>query len=224
MSDKNENDIFFDWIEAQRQDIMQLPQKFRATLLVSLLDTIAKCACPTQSNRERFVNLIDTYSGWSEKDRVSLPQLQYLLSREKQPCLQLQKEVSNKISSWPKGAILNSDKADPPSSVLDQCNHVRCKELIEKARYAQLLWILRNYAVHEFRTPGRSTPIFGDNSKPYYHGLLDIETRRHSWELYMPPTVISELVQNCAVQVKQFLTQNNQHVYDIFNMSSRWYT
>jgi len=193
---QNTND-FYGWVEDQRKEIDKLPQHFHRILLLSLLDTLSKCAFPRErKNRKRFVDLIDHYSDCKYKDYVSLPQLRYLLLDEtKEGEYQvLKSEIEGRIKKWPRGNILRPDKADPRLCELSSfvCN--KCGELIEKARYASLVWKMRNFAVHEFRSPGKGWAISNDNSTPYYHGYLNDKGALESWELYIPCEVISQIV------------------------------
>ena len=236
MSVQQDINSFFGWVTDQREKIdnYDLPHH-RRILLLSLLDTLARCAFPKHSNKKRFVCLIDCYSGWEHKDYVSLPQLRYLLHKTNE-CQDLKAEVESRIRKWPKHRILRPDEADPLMGELDQFRQGKCGQSnIEKARYASLLWKMRNFAVHEFRTPGQGMPLSNDNSTPYYHGCSVmgfqpdsgkpyILPESHSWELYIPPEVVSSLVLSCSDNLKRDFKQKGRNPYDSFNFGSSWFS
>jgi len=227
MAVQQDIESFFKWVADQRGEIDKLPNHFSRILLLSLLDTLARCARPTEkSNRNRFVNFIDSYSDWVHKDRVSLPQLRYLLSDEPKAikCEQLLREVESRLSRWGYGKILRPEEADPLSKDLDRFNQGKCENLIERARYASLLWTMRNFAVHEFRDPGQGWSISDDNTSPYYHGHLNSPSNQHSWELYIPCEVISMLVLSCSEGLKRCFARETRNPYDSFSFGSSWFS
>ena len=84
MDVKGDIDQFFGQVENLKRQIDGLSQEhFCRILLFSLLDALSKCAFPEEkrfgANKRRFVQLIDRYSDWKHKDRVSLPQLKKLI-------------------------------------------------------------------------------------------------------------------------------------------------
>lgn len=218
---------FFDWIGKTRYNIDQLQKEhYRRTLLLSLLDTLSKCAYPNEKkNRERFVRLIDEYSKWEYKDYISLPQLRHLLGQEKS-CLLLIDDINRRIAKWSHGRILRPEEADSQLSELKQfikCG--LCEELVEKARYAPLLWRMRNLAVHEFRKPGKGFSISNDNSTPYYLGFINVQGSLQSWELCIPCEVISNIVKKCSDKLKTKFGKEGIDPYDDnhFKFGSSWY-
>lgn len=120
MSVQQDINSFFGWLTDRREKIDNLPEHFCRILLLSLLDTLSRCAFPQESsNRKRFVCLIDCYSEWEHKDYVSLPQLRYLLHKTNE-CQDLKVEVESRISKWFKGRILRPSEADPLVEEFDQ--------------------------------------------------------------------------------------------------------
>jgi len=214
---------FFGWVSEQRKNIDKLPDHFRRILLLSLLDTLSKCAFHREKgNRKRFVDLIDQYSNWKYKDYVSLPQLRFLLL-EVGGCEELKRKVETRISKWPHGRILRPDETDPHLNELDRFRCGIWHEQIEKARYPSLLWRMRNFAVHEFRSPGRGWAFSDDNTTPYYHGLLDEKGSFQSWELVIPCEVVSRIVQDCSENLKAKFEQEGFDPNASFTFGSSWY-
>lgn len=223
MSVQENIDSFFRWFRDTREQIDDLPEHFRRILLLSLLDTLSKCAFPKESkNRKRFVDLINYYSDWKYKDYVSLPQLRYLLL-EVEGCEEFKREVETRISKWPHGGILRPDEADPHLNELDRFRCGIWRKQIERARYPSLLWRMRNFAVHEFRNPGKGWAFTNDNSTSYYHGCIDQNGFFKSWELYMPCEVVSRIVQKCSENLKAEFERKGFDPNASFTFGSSWY-
>ncbi len=223
-------DMFFNWVEEQRQRINQLDdRRFRKILLISLLETLASSAFPNKGVRERFLSLIDGYSGWKDKDRVSLPQLQMLVLNSSQGVDEKERralfqQVSKEINAWPIGRILRPDEVDPFWQTWPIfAKYMRCQELIKRARYASLLWRFRNFIVHEGRSPGNSFEISSDNSTPYYLETADLNGN-NLWELTMPADFISAIVESCAAKLKKdYFEALKVNPYDNFTLASNWF-
>ncbi len=228
---QQEIETFFNFFIEERDKIHSLSsEQYRRILLLSLLDTLAKCAFPKEKgNRKRFTSLIDSYSHWQDKDRVSLIQLKYLL--DKSDCeehLELKKEVNDRISKWPYGRFLRPAECDPLVTDLLKFQSAKNKEMLEKTRYAALLWTIRNIAVHEFRDAGHGMPLSNDNSTPYYHGFDRLRRdgigyEDGTWELYFPWQVISGLVSTCLENLKAHCEEQSINPYDSFDFGPSWF-
>ena len=224
MSTEEDINSFFGSVADRRAEIDKLPDLFRRTLLLSLLDMLAKCAFPeVTGNRKRFVDVIDHYSAWKYKDYVSLTQLQYLLAEKHGVCLDLKTEVESRLNKRTRSGIRRSSEEDPQVSDLSRFAQSECSKLIKKARYASLLWDMRNFAIHEFRPPGKGWALSSDNSTPYYHGLLDMDSGVRSWELYVSPEVISTIVASCVDNLKEEFQQKKRNPYNSFAFGSSWF-
>ena len=195
-------DSFFDWVDRQRNSIDKLCRPYRRVLLLSLLDTLSKCAYPkTKGNKKRFLKLINKYSKWNDKDRISLPQLDLSFSKKRINKM-LKEEVKKRLSSWPKGQLIRPSD-DPFYRDLAGLANTSEKKIINKHRYSHLLWNKRNFAVHEFRTPGKGWPLSNDNTSPYYHGFIGDQT----FHLVMPLEFISQIVMKCNTNLKLHLDE-----------------
>ena len=222
---------FFNFFAKEKQLIEALPsQQHRRILLLSILDTLGKCAFPNErSNRKRFLGLIDSFSKWPDKDRISLIQLKYLLDKSlPQEHLDLKKEVNDRISKWPYGIILRPAECDPLATDLLKFQNTKNKEMIKKTRYAALLWTIRNFAVHEFRDAGHGIPLSDNNSTPYYHGFDRLQRdgigyEDETWELYFPWQFISDLVFICLDNLKNYCKDKFINPYDAFNFGPSWF-
>lgn len=204
---------------------------FKRALLLSLLDTLARCAYPnTRKNRDRFVGLIDAYSQWSDRDRYSLRQLHFCLKDiqdpSKYPTLpNLLLEVQARLQRWPAELQLLFPKdVDPTRQELQSFIVGDIGRVIEKVRYPSLVWVIRNYAVHELSHPGGGMDFDIGRPDPYYHHLTQAETGQGSWELFFPVECISKLVADSATNLRLHLLQNKVNPWNSFVRKADWYT
>lgn len=229
MSRERETTHFFDWVEKTKGQIEIIePQNFRRILLLCLMDTLANCAFPNEKRQGlRFVMLIDEYSNWSHKDRVSLIHLKHLLDESNPPeCSELKGEISRQLLDWPPtgfGSIPWSKDRDPLAKDLVGLCGGKCDKLIEKARYPSLLLEMRHFAVHEFRNVGQSLPDEHDFQEPYYSAFEYIETRQRSWELNIPTAVISNLVKSCSDELRIYFEKLDMSPFDSFSSKLNWH-
>lgn len=232
MPDKIAN--FFSFIDKKKQQIDNDIAKGHnpSILLLCLLDTLSLYAFSTETDsRKRFIRLIDTYSDWVDKNRISLIQLQCLLDRIRIPSAkydELCKEVGARISKWENGRINRSSEVDP---LLDEFNKYRdglTDRLISAARYPSLLWVMRNRLVHSFVMPGDGVDISDDKSTPYYiggyHSIEALKKKDLSWGLVISPEVISSLMKSCADNLRAHFEKHSINPDERLPLTECWFS
>jgi hypothetical protein len=140
--------------------------------------------------------------------------------------LELRNEVERRMQKWPPkgfGRIPWSEQYDPLSKDLDSFKKGKCTNLIEKARYAVLLWQMRNFGVHELRIIGQVLPDSEDYDEPYYSAFLNLETHRRPWDLNIPTKVISKLIQSCSEHLRIHFADNKISLFASFSDGLSWY-
>lgn len=232
MNNSQKNDNITRFFSFVNQKIIQLNNEISnghdsSILLLILLDTLSLYAFPSASNnRKRFVNIIDTYSEWKDKDRVSLSQLQHLIGRIKvrtpsQKYTELITEVIKRINSWEYAKIHRSSDVDPLVKDLNNYIDNLTKYLIHSARYSELLWVMRNWLVHTFSKPtGSSADFSNDKSSPYYIGTIG----EKSWTLIIPSQVIYSIVKNCSKNLQIYFEKNNIDPYNQISFTECWFS
>lgn len=169
---------------------------FRKALYLILTDALSTLRFPDyRSPGNRFVNFVNTYGGWVDCDRVSLPQADLLLNDTKKGDATLAAVVSGRLAQWPDGKVvdLSSDpfpnELPDPMGVLRDCQHGR------------LLWAMRNTLLHEFRHPGYSFEgMSPGRDGPYYHQTHFVEgalAGQIGWELVVPDRFLERLALRC---------------------------
>jgi len=195
--------------------IQQCPQHFRSVLLLALLDTLSKSAAPQiRKNGERFVKLIDDFSGWAYKDFVSLSQLYLLTPTDSK----LKQFLGDSISKYQSGQILRPEQADVPlETVLSYCSENE-KPNAQKVRYASLLWALRNSLSHSFMSPGNGWQLSRYNSTPYYFNHIGTK----NWEFYIDAEVLAIVARQTISNLGDYFDRVQINPYESFSWSSSW--
>ncbi len=226
MSSQFDVNTFFAWVKERQDEINGLEQDyFRRPLLLILLDTLAKCVYPNTANAARFKALIDNYSGWEFKNRISLLFLANNLKQNNASgCDELENFVIERMKQWPPlgvGRILFPQDVDPESSDLVHFMGGNCGQMLEKSRYPSVLWSLRNFAVHESMTKHTGPVMDERNPSPFYWGLLNIETGKRAWEFVIPSEVISNLVADCSDTMLRSFRERGINPYDRFDWETK---
>ena len=197
-------------------------------LLVVIFDTWARARYPNEkTNRKRFVSLIREYSGWSESERVSLPQLCLLLEElaKKEPTeppkepTALMKEVRYMLSRWEYGKIHRLGK-DPVAADLE--GHVADDnewKIIHSSRHAELFYTYRNHLIHEFREPGYGMEFSDDGTTPYYHGMAN---DNGTWELVYPIGFLVNTAETLITNLTVYFMANNLDPFSSYDFGSLW--
>ena len=198
---------------------------YRKILLVSILDTLSRARHPNlvTSNHDRFVDFIQSSTGWEDCERVSAPLL--LARLEKDPALQdikLARDLRKWIGQWREGSMPRAAD-DPrvteltPSGVLSQ-NGV---PLERHYTHVELFYAYRNVLVHEFREPGVDFGILGDRS-PYYIRVDDLDSAEQRWHLVYPADFFQTVGERALENVKQYLVANQLNPYTFYDFDPNW--
>lgn len=219
---------FFKNISKHIKQVNSYNPVHRRLILCSLIDALAKAGFPLEhANRDRFVKVIDDYSGWEHKDRVSLPQLVLLIEecRAGEHCPELYAEATRRLSLWEHGDIIYADSDPWQNDLIEfhgEFNRDDCKQLIDRCRYASLVYQARNYYIHELRKPGDSFPLSGETHAPQYTGLLDNDGEWKTWKLQFHPDVLYSIAKGAADNLKKHMIKNNINPFDNFPSRSLW--
>ena len=231
MDATDEINVFFArMMQAQAAIETIADDSFQRSLLLSLLDILARCAFPNaKTNRDRFVMTIDSYSTWQTKERYGLLQLRHRIANIRDPLNystlpDLERDIQARIIRWPAhSTLVFPDDVDPTRQELQPYFSDDLEKLLESVRYPGLLWTIRNYAVHELRHPGGGMDFELGRPEPYYHGLKWDETGKYTWELFFPIAFIAKLVADCATNLKRHCLMTMTTPWNSFPLRPDWY-
>jgi len=232
MSNNDQVEQFFDQIAAAHDKAKSLGDSFfTRVLLLTLLDALAHCAHPNlKGNRQRFAALIDEYAHWPLSSSYSLRQLDLLLSGVSNAAAypgfqQLLAEVGDRMKKWPQeGSLVDPHEVDPTTSDLKPLLTAETARLIDRVRYPNLTWQLRNFVIHELRNPGKGLDFDLKRPLPYYHTITHVDGITRTWELYFPNELLSELISNASANLKARLLRDDIDPWQAFPYSPRWFT
>lgn len=84
---------------------------FQRILYLGIVDTLAKTVYPQAGNRDRFVRFVKKFSNWRYTDKISLPHLARLVSKNPEPELSnLRQFAYTEQSKWTEGMFVTLDK------------------------------------------------------------------------------------------------------------------
>lgn len=152
---------------------------FRKALYVSMLDGLSACAYGTDmKSGKRFRTFILEIGGWTDGERISLPQAALLFRQD--PAISA--TISGRLATWAWGTP-QPITSDPFPQAL-QITHGG----LETVKHLNLLWMFRNSLLHAVHDPG-GFDLWG-GAEPYYVG--DIAS--HTWRLVIPEDFLHSLL------------------------------
>ena len=223
---EQEVDLLFDYFDKVRLSINNVEfseddEISKSILLCSLMDTLSRCIYPKIPNRDRFIFFVEDFSGWENKNRISLVQLYYFIKDEKDKIYQpIKSYVENKVSKMLRGAIYKTSFDE----YLYDLKYLKVIESeIQKFSYANLLYKFRNHLVHEFRTPGYGSN-FSKSTEIHYYSLTHISDKPAytTWELVFPAAYLSNLVMKSIKNSRNYCLEVKYNPYDSFEFNTLW--
>ncbi len=203
---------------------LQAKPLFKKLLFTSLLDCLGKARFPNEGNK-RIVELVDNYSNWTDRNRVSLVQLGIFLKRQSKHSKQLMEFVGSRISAMASGNIYRSS-IDPFINELEEMLKEEV-HLLRKFRYTNLFYQYRHTMIHEFRELGHPMEMSQDSSTCYYHSYIKhsdgaFDPNSCFWELVFPIEVFKKICEGCIENLKVYFVQNQVDPYESYNFEDLW--
>jgi len=197
---------------------------YRKVLYVAALDALAKCIYPRKDNRGRQVALLERFSEWDDRHRVSLPHLDGLLARTPDPeFAKLRRYVREQLSKWPHGQS-GSPSQDPDIKEVKRywpANKEHRSPLegvkLESLQHVHLFVAYRNSLVHEFRSPGHGYEFSSDD--PSYFGELRGEVGDNVSVVRLlnyPEGFFKRITTKCLDNVEIYLTEYDINPYNSY--------
>jgi hypothetical protein len=212
------------YFEEQLKKVSMVEERlYKKILLVTMLDTRARVRRPNvQSNKDRFASLIRDCANWPDGNRISLPQLSFLLQTFPATGSKLKREVDERLDSWQYGRIYRLSEVDPWADELKPFATITDEQkLLDNCRHADLLYAYRNHLVHEFRESGYGMGISDDDTTPYYHRMTELQGR-DTWELIYPIEFFIYITGCSLDSLKRYLLDNDYDPYSSYKFASIW--
>lgn len=235
---KEKIEIFFNSTKNMKEKADKFKEKFDFLcypLYFVLLDILAQYAFPNIKENEvgkRFISLIDSYSKWEYKNYVNIIRLNCLLKIEKKKkCFKENKEYENlkvkidkavdKLSQQWKSPLI-SKEIDLTIEKFSLPEKSKYWELIDKARYASLIYQMRNNVIHRLVLPSLKNPFaVTDIQMPYYYSFSD--NGKKAYGFCIPVEFIPMLVEECSNNLKEKVIQEKRDPSNIFQPTVSWF-
>lgn len=214
------------YFEKQLAQIRKLEDRLhKKTLLLVILDTLARARYPTlTNNKTRFCQLIADHLRWQDGSRVSLYRI-LLLSPPTNPN-KLRDFAHESVVRWNDSGPLDL-KVDP---FINEIEHLAAtdedRKLLRDSMHSNLLYAYRNHLVHEFREPGEGMETDQRKTAPHYYPMTlyqpDGHNKRESWELIYPLGFFITLAESCLRNLNHYLLENDRDPYSCYKFGTVW--
>ena len=204
---------------------------FKKILYVSFIDSLAACVYPGRSNKERFLSLVEQFSRWDDRDRVSLPHLGKFVSLTPDPTLEkMRAYVMLELKPWPQKRgkcipISEDPKYDQLKGFDWDKKILGVDESISLSdfKHTALLYQLRNSLVHQFQ------PRFSEwqpPSSPYYERVSGMDESHKinpiKIELVYPTEFLKTLSSTIFSHVIQYFKDGNINPFPHYYAGDNW--
>lgn len=219
---KEEIEDFISYFNQELQRIESLESTlFSKILLFSVLDTISRPVYPNvESPKQKFQKFIGEFVKWDDSERVSIQQLYWkLIENPKLITNPLCKELRQRLCELRRSRFGSFnypiDEIDLPKSELLILAKVQDEEkLISKSTHLYLIYLYRNYLVHEYRKPGHGFET--NSSKPYY------STFSSNLELIYPKEFLLNMAKDSIIKLHDHLKREDINPWNCYNFTSLW--
>lgn len=202
-------------------------------LYMALLDAISRTVLAQEGNKERIIQFVSGFCDWPECNRVSLPHLCRLVGkRVDAQFASLRDFAIRNISKWiPSEKVLLS--RDPEFTEVEKLwprdgDKIICIDGIwpQRLQHAYLLYVYRNYLMHEYRMPGRHVELWKD-SEPYYAYLIEYEDEtsselKRSWELQYTARFFQRLCGTGLTNLEKHFITNEIDPFKSIDWGNYW--
>lgn len=201
----------------------------RKILAVSMLDFLSGIRFPpdrypalSKEVGKRFQRFVRECCGWANAGLVSVPILRRRGASKSLP-RELARFLDERISTiFPPGdgGCLDYEKLDvSPSEVLSFVSTEQHEDLVELCRHYRLVYSMRNYLVHQVRSPGGAMDAIGRESEtPCYHRYMG----RDDLHLLYPFGFLKALFLRSLDSLEKHLRRFSINPYDLIEDSSAW--
>jgi hypothetical protein len=209
---------------------------FKKILYVSFLDSLSSCVYPGRGNKERFVSMLERFSKWEDRDRVSLPHLGKFVQITSDPLLeQARKYVTPKLKTWQERSChVISISEDPRIDEIEDKSWKTNKETgihvsLTDFKHISLLYQLRNALVHQFQSRGDEMGNLRQLDHPYYQrvqifdGTLE-DMKPVRFELVYPTQFLKSLSEKTLENVVDYLKDGNINPFPHYYAGDYWIT
>ena len=200
-------------VDSRKDEIL-----FKNILFVTYLDSLAACVYPEIPNKERFIRLINRFSHWENRDRVSLGHLAKFVTITPNPEIEkLRKYIFSETGNWNNESYISIDK-DPKIDELKgyEWNPNKAtggKICLEDFKHSHLLYQTRNSLVHQFQVRGFEFGSTYRPEEPYYERVDKINAELKfvpdKMVLIYPVSFLQKLTETILENVVEYFSESN---------------
>ena len=209
-------------------------QTFKKVLFVSIIDALSRSVSGhSAGNRARFTGVVSEFGDWSDRNRISAPQLKILLdqlpSREFDEARKFISKLIERNSTGRLVPLSDDPENNSLGSIWPVGTDAKVWEQVSlnALTHVNLLYQFRCTLVHEFREPGYGMEFSGDRDAPYYHGMTTIDDRSNPkdfrLELVYPTGFFQSMARRILANLDTHFRKNSIDPYESYVFGSSWH-
>lgn len=128
---------------------------FQKILYITFLDSLAASLYPDCKNKQRFIQLIDKFSDWGDKDRICTTYLVRKLDLNSTiGTHEVREMLKDKVKKWEKYGLhyIEITEDFPFDSIIKHFDNKNIDFHLENFKHSHLLYSLRNVLVHRHQS------------------------------------------------------------------------
>ena len=222
MKNKDNIEKFIDYFNEEIKKVAVVENHlYKKVLFACMLDALGIARFPKHKTDERMISFLLNCTTCTDLNRVSLVQanliLNHVLTAHEKASSQLQKMILQEISKMTGSRVYRGNEVDPFYNQIEKIATPKERSVLRLTRYVNLFYAYRNEMVHGFKKPGYGTEMSNEDSKPYYHGLIN-----HPWQLVFPVLFFQNLCEEALKGLRKYLENNDINPYDQYEFGHMW--
>lgn len=235
MSSKIQTDIatYFGHFRSEYEKLLCLEERLhRKLLVVAMLGALAEGRYPkVRADKAKFVKLIETYADWPDATSVSVPQLEMKIKEShgaaaSKLSADFVDGLSDRMAKWHGRRNRNEIPRlgiDPkPEDILPESPTQEERQFVAGMKHSSLLYRYRCTLMHEFREPGGGFEFDQREKEPYYHSMMDLESKGVTMELVYPTQWFLDLPLPILNRLETHYIDSDINPYDSYAFGSPW--
>lgn len=190
---------------------------FKKILYVTFIDSIAACVYPGKGNRDRFVETINRFSHWEDRDRVSITHIgRYAYSTSDPAFEKTRNYVKPILDSWKARTgeyILISEDPLITDNAIRSALWKRDKDSLinlspQDFSHGALIYKMRNALVHQFQANANNL-LPSAPETPFYQVVSNLGSDPLEIQLVYPSVFLKSLAESVLINVVKYFKRGN---------------
>lgn len=186
-------------------------------LYVAFIDSVAACVYPGKGNRDRFVDTINRFAQWEDRNRVSTIHIaRYVYSTSDPVFEKIRNYVQPIINQWKtrvdeyilisEDPLITDDAIKPALWKRDKDSMINFSP--QDFSHGVLIYKMRNELVHQFQAQANNLLPSAPN-KPFYQVVRNLQNEQFEIELVYPSEFFKGIAESILDNVIEYFISGN---------------